>query len=901
MWTTVAEFHPVTLAAPLLLWCVWAAEERRYAALTVLAALALLTKEEVGLALAVLGVWMFVRGTGRRYGPVLAAVSIVWVAFAVKVVIPHFNEGRGTEFSTRYDVGSPLGGGAVDRRGYDRISYLGALLIPLLFLPLLAPLLAAAALPEVLINVLAEYFPQYSIQFQYVAVIVPFLVAASILGLATLRRRAARRSWPRPSRRTGAVAAVWVGTVALSGVYLGPLPWWGAIPAVGSGARTEQYRVTDHSRVMARAVALIPDDVPVSAGNLFGSHLSERERVYTFPVIGDARWIIVNARRPYLADRLLPRAHAVHLAALAAPAGPAARVPRGRGVGVPAGGPVMGRRAAGALLLGLGAAMAALPAFGWYTAPPVGAPTHASGFAGAGQLWLLPALGALVVLAGALQLRPGPGNAATTARVAGRMAAACGAVALGLSVWAAADPRLDLAAGPPAGPARLPTAIDLEAAAVVTPLVAGAVCSWGWGWRSPAGADEAGAIRSAAAPLYTGALAGFARLAERKGSGRSPVVAWVASRALVIGAAIVLSVLLGVPERGVNPYVPDWLSLLGGWDTTWYLDVARHGYAHDMGQVGGDLHQPRLLPAHAGADGRGASASASTRSSRRSWWPTLAFLGGAVRAVVAHARPRRAWSPPTGRSGRSPCCPPRSTAPSPTPRALALAGAIGAALAAVRGRWAAAGLLAAVASLSRPTGGIVVLLLVCSPSASRPRARCAASRWRWLPSVVAVGAFLGWMAVARGSAFLPSRRSGRGTAGSSASDRHRRAARDRGGLGPGPRRALHRRVDGDGSRPGVPGPYAWLLVRLWRREGGLRSPWVAYSAAVLADPGVERHDPVVGPPRAAGVPAGLAAGRLGARAPRPAAGGGGRRRPADRAAGGPAGDQIALSTATTGS
>ena len=79
---------------------------------------------------------------------------------------------------------------------------------------------------------------------------------------------------------------------------------------------------------------------------------------------------------------------------------------------------------------------------------------------------------------------------------------------------------------------------------------------------------------------------GFARLAERKGSGRTPVVAWVASRALVVGAAIVLSVLLGVPERGVDPYVPDWLSLLGGWDTTWYLDVARHGYAHDMGRSG---------------------------------------------------------------------------------------------------------------------------------------------------------------------------------------------------------------------------------------------------------------------------------------------------------------------------
>ena len=81
-------------------------------------------------------------------------------------------------------------------------------------------------------------------------------------------------------------------------------------------------------------------------------------------------------------------------------------------------------RAAGALLLGLGAAMAAMPAFGWYTAPPVGAPTHASGFSGAGQLWLLPFLGAVVVLAGALQLSARPSGAAATARVAGAQAAA---------------------------------------------------------------------------------------------------------------------------------------------------------------------------------------------------------------------------------------------------------------------------------------------------------------------------------------------------------------------------------------------------------------------------------------------------------------------------------------------
>ena len=330
-WATVTEFHPVTLAAPLLLFCIWAAEERRYLTLTVLAVLAALCKEEVGLALAMLGLWMVVRGSGRRYGAFLAAASLAWVAFAVLWVIPHYNAGEGSAFVGRY---ASLGGdgGEVGRTlltrpweavslvlEYDRLSYLVALLAPLLLLPLAAPLLAAGALPEIAINVLADWFPQYSIEFQYVAVIVPFLVAASILGLSRLRRAGRPQLLVRALEDPGRVAVVWVAVVAVAGLSMGPLPWWRDAPLIGSdNQRLDQYRVTDHSRVMARAVALIPDDVPVSAGNLLGAHLSERERILTYPVIGEADWVVVDAARPYLGDRLLPTAHAIRLAALRA-------------------------------------------------------------------------------------------------------------------------------------------------------------------------------------------------------------------------------------------------------------------------------------------------------------------------------------------------------------------------------------------------------------------------------------------------------------------------------------------------------------------------------------------------------------------------------------------------------
>ena len=325
-WATLTEFHPVTLAAPLLLFAIWAAEVRRYGLLAVAAGAALLTKEQVGLALVVLGVWMAARGAPRA-GAALAAVSAAWVAVSVWVIIPRFSTSGQSAFIGRYEALGDSPGGvatslvlrpweAAEVAGTpERGGYLLALLLPLALLPLAAPLLAAAAVPEIALNVLSSWWPQYSIEFHYVAVIVPFLVAASILGLARLRRAERPEFLVRAVERPGPVALALVVWVALSGVVLGPLPWWDAVP-LGSDNRAHEYRGGPHTDAQREGLALIPDGVPVSAGNRFGAHLSERRRIHTFPVIADARWVIVDTRQPFIADRPDPRRHALRLAAL---------------------------------------------------------------------------------------------------------------------------------------------------------------------------------------------------------------------------------------------------------------------------------------------------------------------------------------------------------------------------------------------------------------------------------------------------------------------------------------------------------------------------------------------------------------------------------------------------------
>ena len=205
--------------------------------------------------------WWCAASRRRRYGAFLAAASLAWVAFAVLVVIPRYNAGEGSEFVDRYgSLGSDGGGVAHDpghaplggRRGRRLVRPAQLPRRPAAAAPAAArwprPCSLAGALPELLINILADWFPQYSIEFQYVAVIVPFAVAASILGPgAACAACAAPRCSSRFLRHPGRVAAVWVGAVALAGVYQGPLPWWDNVPLVGSDSRVEQYRVDDHA------------------------------------------------------------------------------------------------------------------------------------------------------------------------------------------------------------------------------------------------------------------------------------------------------------------------------------------------------------------------------------------------------------------------------------------------------------------------------------------------------------------------------------------------------------------------------------------------------------------------------------------------------------------------------
>jgi uncharacterized membrane protein len=299
-WLTLNEFHPVALACPFLLFAIWYLDEDRLLPFAAFAVLASLTKEEIPLVVAGLGVWY---AFGRRRwlaGGAIVAFGIVAAVIAVEVVIPHYH-GASSHFYGRYQAvgGSATGivrtaftdpgrlfSEAFDHRGTHYVLHL---LLPLAGLWLLAPLLLVAALPELALNLLSSTETQNSIHYHYTAAEIAVLVPAAVIGAKRLGR------WAEPAAAAAVVAAV------VGNYVLGPLPFWRWLPG-GQTLKADAAHVSEHDRIAERGLRMIPDGAVVTATNSLGAHLSARRRILSFPVLQDARWLAVDEQRPSLGD-----------------------------------------------------------------------------------------------------------------------------------------------------------------------------------------------------------------------------------------------------------------------------------------------------------------------------------------------------------------------------------------------------------------------------------------------------------------------------------------------------------------------------------------------------------------------------------------------------------------------
>ncbi|HEX2172616.1 MAG TPA: DUF2079 domain-containing protein [Dehalococcoidia bacterium] len=308
------DFHPVALAAAFLLFAFYFADRERWKLCWLFATLAMATKEEIPLSIALLGAYLFFVRRRRRMGWALAGYGVVWLVIAVGAVLPAFSSSGASPYLERYShLGEGPGGIllALVTRPHDvlasvlipeKVAYLRSLLGPVMFLSLFSPLTLALGLPDLALNILSNYEWMYSGGAHYSAAIIPFVVISAVFGTRWLALRGGRLA----GRMLGGARQ---GTVTTALVY--------GLSAVVLAASLKSYvdltllpltddfpTVTDHDRLGAELIRLIPPDAPVTASSGLNPHLSQRRQISLFPEgIEAAQYIAIDVTAdPYPID-----------------------------------------------------------------------------------------------------------------------------------------------------------------------------------------------------------------------------------------------------------------------------------------------------------------------------------------------------------------------------------------------------------------------------------------------------------------------------------------------------------------------------------------------------------------------------------------------------------------------
>ncbi len=279
-------FHPDALAIAPLLFAYWAAREKRWGWFAVAGTSAIICKEDVALALLVIGVLVWIRGD-RRIGAAVAAISAAWFVLATRVFIPAFN-GIGPFYDSFFgefgDGPGEVARAVLTRPGQvwetatrqDRTSYYWRMGAPFAFVFLAAPESLLVGAPMLAVNVLTSFPYARDPRFHYASLVLVGITVATVEGIARLSRGSPARSF-----LVGAVLATSLATSTL----------WGAAPwSVDYDSGIWPRNPDARNEVKAEAVALVPGGAATSAIYNLVPHLAHRDRIYEFPV----PWCNVN-------------------------------------------------------------------------------------------------------------------------------------------------------------------------------------------------------------------------------------------------------------------------------------------------------------------------------------------------------------------------------------------------------------------------------------------------------------------------------------------------------------------------------------------------------------------------------------------------------------------------------
>ncbi len=314
------EFHSLTLLGTPLLWTLYFLERRKVVSFYIMFAVTLLVREDAALVMCFVGAFAILSRQSRlvNVGFTTIVVSLVYFAVVKRFFMPSaeiFNTGKESlSFAYYYREMIPSGEGfsgfvtsLVTNPAFafklatkePKLIYVATMMLPVLFLPLVAKKGRFLLLYGLIFTLLATRAAVFCVHFQYVLLLLPIIFFLTPLGFVGLEQRgvARRFGWRPRQLRNALLGCMLVAAVLTSWKFGGAFQndsFRGGFVRV-----TRELNETQQKRYLKfrELVAMIPEHASVSVTNRTGAHVSNRKEVYFYHRRKPTDFVLIDDRQ----------------------------------------------------------------------------------------------------------------------------------------------------------------------------------------------------------------------------------------------------------------------------------------------------------------------------------------------------------------------------------------------------------------------------------------------------------------------------------------------------------------------------------------------------------------------------------------------------------------------------
>ena len=286
----VFDFHHISFAIPALSFALYGVLTRNNRLFWAMLVVALLTRENVALTFAALGLYLVVAQHRWQLGLLVMGVCLTWFVAVVEIIMPaiaggpyrHWTYdalGNGPVSALLHAIRHPVSSVALLFNNPIKLKLWGGLLGAWLFLPIASPIFLVA-IPSLLERLWSSNPALWSASFDYSMLIAPILAFASVDTIRRVRSLLADR-----------LSGFAPTALALGTVVAGAVVSFGLVQPL---AELDTYVSGRQVAAINSCLSVIPASASVSASNTLLPHLSHRRSIYLLTTRTDADYIAID-------------------------------------------------------------------------------------------------------------------------------------------------------------------------------------------------------------------------------------------------------------------------------------------------------------------------------------------------------------------------------------------------------------------------------------------------------------------------------------------------------------------------------------------------------------------------------------------------------------------------------